>query len=173
MKRTAILLAVLVLFLAGCYDYPITKEHTIPIDPSLIGAWMHLNGKELDHDNRVVVLKFSKTEYLILNHNSKENKEMCFRGYPIKIGGISCLQLEMIGTVEGPAPNEPDPFVVVSYSVANNEELDFKFLNTDLVDTQLKSSNALKKAFLEHRDNKNLFTYFDEKVPVKYRRIRD
>ncbi|MDD5166232.1 MAG: hypothetical protein PHQ57_02440, partial [Candidatus Omnitrophica bacterium] len=76
--------------------------------------------------------------------------------------------LEVIGIKDGlPDKNEKRLFHVVSYSLIKGE-LEVKTLNTDLVSVELKSSEALKEAFLRNRDNKDLFIN-----PDKFRRIKE
>ncbi len=50
-----------------------------------------------------------------------------------------------------------DLFHVVSYELKKGI-LEIRTLDTDLVDDNLKTTEALVKAFLSHKDNKNLFT---------------
>jgi len=169
MKCVRILLVITVLFVAGCKYYsPLTKEHTISIDSSVLGLWelVPLEKEKPDPDERMLILKYSDTEYLI--QFPVEKSWMYFRGYPIKIGNVSCVQLECIGFQEGPLPKDAkELFHVVSYVLANGE-LEVKLLNDDLVSDELKDSEALRTAFLKHQDNKDLFT-----EPGKYRRTKD
>ena len=68
MKTPAILSAAAVLFLVGCvYDSPLTQEHTIPIDPAVLGLWEQIpkEGEKTNPDERILVMKFSATEYSI------------------------------------------------------------------------------------------------------------
>ncbi|MDA2939198.1 hypothetical protein MYX75_13175 [Acidobacteria bacterium AH-259-A15] len=110
-------------------------------------------------------MKCSNTEYLI--HYPIGEDGMYFRGYPIKIGDVSCVQVEVLGNEDGPLDgDEKDLFHVVSYQLEKSE-LTIKTLNTDLVDDELKDSEALKKAFLGHEGSKDLFT-----DPGKFRKIK-
>lgn len=167
MKYVAILTIPAVLFLAGCaYKAPLTKDHIIPIDSAMLGLWSQVSekGNTSDPDEQMLVLKFSDTEYLI--HFASENEKIFLRGYPIKIGKISCLQLQILGNEAGPPDkNEKDLFLVVS-CMLTNDQLVVKMLNENLVDDNLETSEALRKAFLKHQDNKNLFT-----DPCKFQRV--
>ena len=157
-----------VLFLAGCkYESPLTQEHTIPVDSSLLGLWEIVpDGKEEPRNReRMMVLKYSDTEYLI--HYPIEEGGMYFRGYSIKIGDVSCVQLQLIGTGNGPLDKDQKAlFHVASYQLVNGE-LEIKTLNTDLVDGDLKDAEALKSAFLKYRDNQELFTN-----PGRFKRMK-
>lgn len=161
MKNVTILMVVTVLFLEGCgYDFPLTKEHNIPIDLAILGLW----GPEKKKD--LVILKYSDTEYLI--HFFTNRDAVYFRGYPIKIGGIACIQLQVIGTDDGPPhPEERHAFAVVSYLLIN-DELEVRLLNTDLVSKDFRSSEAFLRAFLKYKDNKDLFV-----EPKRFNRLKD
>jgi hypothetical protein len=169
MKSVATFLVVAGLFLAGCkYDAPLTTEHSIPVDLSVLGLWEPIpeKGGQSASDERMMILKYSDTEYLI--HYPAGEDGLYFRGYAINIGGISCVQLQIVGNEDGPLRrDEKDIFHVASY-VVEDGELHVRMLNTDLVSDELKESEALRKAFLKHKDNKNLFAN-----PGKFRRVKD
>ncbi len=167
MKCIAMLLIVAVLFLAGCeYEAPLTEEHSIPVDSSVLGLWEIIpdSDKKSDAPERMMLLKYTDTEYLI--HHPTGEDGLYFRGYPIKIGDVSCVQIQWIGTAEGDIKKDDRDYNVVSYNFSNGE-LVIKTLNTDLVDDDLKDSEALKKAFLKNKDNKDLFT-----DPGKFRKVK-
>ena len=168
MKATAALLVTAVLLLAGCvYESPVTAEHTIPIDRSVLGVWRSVpeKGKE-PGDVRMMVLRYSDTEYLV--HYPAGKDGLYYRGYPVQVGKVSCVQLEVIGTEDGPLDKDAkELFCVVSYSLANGE-LEVKVLNTDLVGKELKNSEALRGAFLEYQGDKDLFT-----GPARFGRVKD
>ena len=162
MKGFSILMVVAFLFSAGCrYHSPLSKDHNISIDSSILGLW----GEKEKAKANLVILKYSDTEYLI--HFFTNRDGVYWRGYPIKITGVTCIQLQAIGTDDGPHPEENDPFAVVSYLLIN-DKLEIKLLNTDLVSNDLKSKDALNKAFSKHKDNKDLFV-----EPKMYHRVKD
>ena len=161
MKRIAVLLLVLgtVLFFATCkYETSLTKEHVMPVDSSVLGVWEPLpdEREESSADERMMILKYSDTEYLI-HYPPAGNDETYYRGYPIKVGGISCVQLQVVGTEDGmPERDVKDLFHVVSYELKKGI-LQIRTLNTDLVDNGLKTTESLVQAFLKYKDNKDLF----------------
>ena len=170
MRCIAALLIVTALFVAGCtYEKPLVKEHAIPVDSSVLGLWKPQpdEGEESGVDERMIILKFSDTEYLI-HYPPGGNDEAYYRGYPIKIGGISCVQLQVIGTEDGmPKKKAKALFAVVSYEL-KKDILEIRTLNTDLVDDDLKTTEALVQAFLNHKDNKDLFT-----DSVRFKQLKD
>jgi hypothetical protein len=167
-RTLGVLIVAVSLSIAGCkYESPLTNEHTIPIDLSVLGIWQAVpdKGEEVDESHQMIVLQYSETEYLV--HISPAKDGIYFRGYRIKIGDISCVQLQEIGTDDGPIANsEKSRFDVATYQIIDNE-LEVKTLNTDLVSESLTNPEALKAAFTMNLDNQNLFVH-----PVKYMRVK-
>ena len=162
--------ATAILLLVGCeYESTLTKEHKIAVDPAVLGVWEPIQGNDdkAKNDERMIILKYSDTEYLI-HYPPGGNDEAYYRGYPIQIGGIPCVQLQVIGTEDGmPKRDIKDLFHVVSYELKNGI-LEIRTLNTDLVGSNLKTSEALAQAFLNLKDNKDLFTN-----SVRFKQIKD
>jgi hypothetical protein len=166
MKRAALAVLVLTLFIAGCdYLAPLSAEHNIAIDPAVIGLWEEVpeGDKPPDPNDRMLILKYSDTEYLV--HYPVRKDEAYYRAYPIKVDGISCVQVQQIGTAQGDF-KEDKKYDVVTYSIFK-DEMEIKVLNTDLVGQDLRDSAALRQAFLKNKDKKNLFTN-----PGKFRRVK-
>jgi hypothetical protein len=167
MMKAAAAVCIIMIALTGClYDAPLTEEHNIPIDPSLLGRWeisvSDTNPSE-PKDN-IMILKFSDTEYLI--HYIATADMRYYRGYPIIVGGVSCVQLQVIGTPEGVPSKDTKPFIPVSYQLIEGE-LEIKIVNNDLIDEDLiKGSGALRNAFLAHKDDPQLF-----RDPARFRRL--
>ncbi len=171
MKSTAILTAIAAILLAACrYQAPLVAEHTIPIDPAVIGLWeptVGEKGKEPDANHRMLILKFSNTEYLI--RQPIGDGVIHYRGYLIKPGGKTCVQLEAIGDGKGPLGGDGDivtPFEVVSYEVKDGN-LEIRTLNSELLGKGLKTTEALQEAFLKNKDHPELFG-----DPTVYRKVR-
>lgn len=151
MKRTLFFLAIVSLILAGCrYVAPLTAQHTIPVDPALLGLWDKVDQNGEHPDERLLILKFSKTEYLIYDGS------VYYRGYNIKIGKIPCLQVQIIGGESGPDIEDVGRYDVATYAFRNNE-LRVRILNSNKVSDELKDSVSLRRAFLKHQNDKDLF----------------
>jgi len=153
--------AAILALLAGCvYLAPLAEKHTIPLDGALLGLWDVLpepgQEKKKKDGGRMLVLRFSRTEYMI--HYPVGQEGFYFRGYPIRIGDIPCLQLQLLGTDDkGPVKGKiRERYMVFSYTL-EKEGVTVKSLNTELVPKNLKSSEQLQKAFLLHRKNPALF----------------
>ena len=165
MKHSAMVLMASILIIAGCvYKVPLADEQNLPLDPSVLGLWEAVpnEGEALDPGNRMLILKYTDTEYLV--HCPTGPEGMYFRGYPVKIGDVSCVQLQEVGTADGQIKDEDRKYHVVSYSLSNGE-LEIRTLNTDLVDDNLQESAELKRAFLNNEKDKDLF-----KVLRKFRK---
>lgn len=166
MKHIGAVVIAAVLVIAGCvYEAPLTEEHTIPIDPSVLGLWEEVpeGDKPADPNERMNIMKYSETEYLV--HYPTGKYGMYFRGYPIKIEGVSCVQFQVIGNADGDIKKEERTYQVVSYALSQGE-LEVRTLNSDLVDKNLKDSAGLRQAFIKNKDNKDLF-----REPGKFRRV--
>jgi hypothetical protein len=157
--KTLILLATMLIF-AGCvYESPLSEEHTIAIDPGVLGLWEEIPDEATDSSEmeRMLVMRFSDTEYLVR-----------YRAYPIKIGKVSCIQLQSLGSGKGPLPaGENQQYLVASYQL-DARGLEVKLLNSDLVTDKISDPLLLRKAFLDHQDEENLFS-----GPGRFRRISD
>lgn len=164
MKLKIIFMIALFFLIAGCeYEISLTDEHKIPVDKAVLGLWEAVPEKGIvsdpkdrisDSEERLMVLKNTDTEYLI--HYPTGDEGFYFRGYTVRIGGVSCVQIQLIGDSNGAIKTGERMYQVVSYQFVNGE-LEIKTLNTDLVDTNLKDRNKLKKAFLMNKNKGELF----------------
>lgn len=168
--KPAIMLVIavaLALSFAGCqYLAPLSEEHNIAIDPSVVGLWEEVpeGDKPSDPDDRMLILKYSDTEYLV--HYPTKKDEMYYRAYPVKVAGLNCVQIQLIGTAEGDITRGDRKYQVVTYSMSKGE-LEIKTMNTDLIDKNLRDTGSIREAFLNNKDNRDLF-----RNPGKFRRVR-
>lgn len=167
MKAVALLMIIAGLLAAGCvYQAPLTDEHKIPVDPAVLGLWESVpdgDGASDTDRERMIVLKYSGTEYLVHYPTGKDGQY--FRGYPMKLAGVPCVQVQLIGAATGDVKTEDRKYQVVSYTLSNGE-LTLMILNTAVVDKTLKDSAALRKAFEKNKDDKVLFAN-----PGKFRKV--
>lgn len=158
MKRIIAVSGVAVFLLAGCiYDEPLTTDHSIAIDSAILGLWAEVTpeGETAPSDPELIILKFSETEYLI-HYPPRADDGIYYRGYPIEIGGISCVQLQVIGDRNGSVGKVTKRYNVVNYELKEGE-LEIRLLNTQLVSDDLKTIDELVRAFLEQKDHEALF----------------
>lgn len=160
MKLLASFTLMMTFVLAACqYVVPLSEDHNIHIDSALLGHWTMLPDKNEPGASidSMTVLQFSDTEYLI-NYVS-EGSGMFFRGYLIETGGHTLLQLQFLGTDEGPPEDSAQEhrFIVARY-VLEQGRLEVNTLNSQLVSRDLVDSQALMQAYLANIDNPELFT---------------
>ena len=156
MKWKLLFCLFLILIPLGCwYDSPFSEVQEIPLDKEVFGWWEIVSDNEAEAKERMLVLPFSKAEYLI-HYLTGEKETFYFRGYPVKIGDVAFVQLQVIGTMEGLPEKDSAPFYAVSYQLSD-DGLTVRTLNLDLVEEEVKGSEALRKAFLEHKDDPDLF----------------
>ncbi len=163
----------LIFLIAGCeYETSLTDEHKIPVDKTVLGLWEAVPEKGRvsdpkdrvsDSKERLMVLKYTDTEYLV--HYPTGDEGFYFRGYPVRIGGISCVQIRLIGDSNGDIKTGERKYQVVSYQFVKGE-LEIKTLNTDLVDKNIKDRNKLKIAFLTNKNKGELF-----RNPVRFKKV--
>jgi len=167
-KRTTLVvasaLAALAVLIACEFEVPLETAHEIAIDPALLGLWEPAEEKDREpgNDQRILILRFSDTEYLIRFPVWTTGK--FWRGYPIRVEGIDCVQLEAIGTEEGPLPPKTRRrFLVATYRLGD-DGLTVRLLNGDVVDFDAKTTDALRDDFRKHKDDPKLFG-----VPERFR----
>jgi hypothetical protein len=64
----SVIAVALVLSFAGCqYLAPLAEGHTVAVDPAVIGLWKEVpeGDKPPDPDEKMLILKYSDTEYLV------------------------------------------------------------------------------------------------------------
>jgi hypothetical protein len=144
----------LVLLGTSCiYKQPLVRENALPVDPHFIGLWEEIpENEKTSNGDRMLVLKYSDTEYLV-----QQDEELYYRGYPIKIGGLDCIQLQLIGSNNGDLATKKMKRFLVARATIENDHLEIRWLDKDLVDDDLESTKDLAKAFLKHKDNPKLF----------------
>ncbi|MGD9021155.1 MAG: hypothetical protein PVF46_05110 [Lysobacterales bacterium] len=164
MRKPAWLALLGTLLVGACvYDVPFVTEHDIPIDQAILGTWEIVS--EEDDDEQLRILRFSDTEYLVCDVDG-EGDELYFRAYAIEVGGISAVQLEFLGDNKRPVRGD-NRYLVASYRFVDGL-LEVRTLNVELVDDELTDSESLRAAFMEHKENPELFNN-----PGLFKRVTD
>ena len=157
MKRIALLGTVLSMLCTGCqFEAPLDVKSSGPIDDALLGRWQ-LESDDGDEDETLLVLPFSKHEYLV--EYAVGQGQFFYRAYPIKVGTHACVQLQVIGTQDGPVEKEDEdfkPFQVAVYRIVDGR-LQVRLLDPDVVDGAATSTVSLRQSFLKHQDSPDLF----------------
>jgi hypothetical protein len=166
MKHLLLFLVFILLCVAACeYQEPLSEKQNIPIDQALLGLWEPAPEKNEPKPSGewILALKYSDTEYMI--HYQTGSDSMYFRAYPLKIGDISCVQLQLIGDSNGPLAKSEPAYQVASVTL-NGDEVTIRMMNTSVVGHDL-AVPALREAFLKNSKNADLF-----REPVKFRRVK-
>ena len=171
MKTNLTVLSLVVLVFAGCrYVAPLSEEHVVPVDAEILGLWEEVSDAAGEKEEKVqmAILKFSDTEYMI--HYPVEGDEQYYwRAYPIEVGGVSCVQVQMLGTKNGLAGMDAKRlYQVMAYKV-EERMLGMATMNSELVSDDIKTSAELKAAFLKNKDDEDLFEKSDA---VIFRRVK-
>jgi len=158
MNFTKALMIICIMFTSACdYDVPLSAENTIPIEELGLGLWLEVHEEEtMGKPTFLNIMRYSDKEYLV--HYYQGTASFFFRAYLIKVSDRVMLQIQIIGTENGPvSTSEKDLFTVISYTI-EGDELTFSQLNTKLIDTEISNSEELRDAFIKQNDNPELFT---------------
>ncbi len=163
-------LAGVVLLLAGCqFEVPLTAEHGIAVDRAVLGVWEPVVGegeRPAREKVRLTVLPFSETEYLVSYRHGES--AFYFRGYLVELGGVRCVQLQVIGSHQGPVHEEARHlYHVFAYDVVA-DVLQTRAIHDKLIGSDLQTSDELQAAFLEHKDDADLWL-----TPDRWRRVME
>jgi hypothetical protein len=166
MKKQTWLALVGALFFGACvYDVPVTTDHAISIDETILGAWKSV---PVENEGQVQtrIFRFSETEYVV--HYLEDDWDVYFRAYPIDIGGVPAVQLEVLGDEdESVATDAAERYTVAAYRLLDGK-LEVRTLNSDLVSPDIKDSESLRAEFLKHKDHPQLFN-----EPGLFQRVED
>jgi hypothetical protein len=140
----------------GCvYEVPVMEEHTVPVDTAVLGHWESVPDDPSEKADRMLVLKYSDTEYLV--HYPTGEDGMYFRAYGVRIGELSAVQIELIGTHKGPLRDKGNRYHLLTYSL-DGGRLTIKTLNSDLISEKIGTSAELRDAIGKQAGNPDLFT---------------
>ena len=157
MRTLTLSLAIVLGLLSGCvYEVPVTANHTISIDPAVLGLWEEIPeaNKDADADAKMLVLKYSDTEYLVRYPSGKD--AMFFRAYPIKVGNLQCMQIQLLAEKDQPVAEGDRKYHVMSYRLADGV-LELKTLNKERVSDKLATSADVLKAIKANLAAPDLF----------------
>lgn len=174
MKTPLINLALLLsLILTGCsYWVPLEEANTITIDKEVLGVW--IAEEDLEKAERAqdgfIILPFSASEYLVVLKHSEGDEHLYLKGYPINVGGIDLVQIEMLILTEYDSENHEDQekrFHVAKYKI-KGDLLSVQLLSEDVVSGNIRTTSELKQVFLKNIDDPDLF-----EEPTQYKKVSD
>lgn len=174
MRALIPLIAGSILFTGCQYRAPVCEKTGLELDDRLIGEWVLIStaGKKIPTQARavrMVVGDFDGEQYFIRCSERDRSMESdpatschsCdLRGYPIKIGGTTALQIECLErSGKGFITSERPRFQVLRYRI-EKDVLELSMLNASLVPPLLRSSRQLEQRVRQHAGNPKLFRVF-------------
>ena len=150
--KTMLMAAVSVFLLNSCvFDSPFESNAKIPVDANLLGRWEEVSEKD---PNRMLVLQHSANEYLV--QYPVNEKGMFFRAYPVNLDGVTCIQLQLIGTAEGPVKVVDRKYHLFKVT-AKDDSMEMSSIDPEVLGIKSGDPAALKAAFIKHKDDPGLF----------------
>jgi hypothetical protein len=146
------------------FESPFGSEALIPVEAKLLGRWEEVAAKADAQSERMLVLQHSANEYVVEYPVGAE--AMVFRAYAVELEGTRYIQVQLLGTAEGPAKPEDRKYHLLKVSV-DGKALEMRTLEPDVLGKDRRDSARLKAAFAAHKDDPKLFG-----EPVKFRRIK-
>lgn len=151
----AVLILVILSTVACRYEFPLADPRDIMLDNRVMGAWLRYDGGQVaGRDEQLRILGYSNSAYMV--HYTVDEKALYFRAYPIEVAGLSLVQLELIGTHEGPVAGDVHRlYHVVGYQL-DDDELTVRTINTQLLGEDVDSRSDLLEAVTRHSNNNTL-----------------
>jgi len=153
MKTTA--LCALWLLLAGCvYEVPLSSESKQDVNKDLLGRW-----ETVGDDGKVVpllVLPWNAREYLV-HYPATEKDGLYFRAFVAQTGDVPIMQFQCLGTADGQVPDSPRVYHYGTFPLSG-KQLVLRLINTEVVNKDVKTSEALAKAIADRREQPDLFS---------------
>lgn len=154
-----------VVCLSSCvFEEPFGARAQIAVEAKLLGRWEEVAAKSDAQPERMLVLQHSANEYVV--EYPVGDKAMVFRAYAVELEGARYIQVQLIGTAEGPAKPEDRKYHLLKVSV-DGDALEMRTLEPDVLGKDRRDSARLKAAFAAHKDDPKLFG-----EAVKFRRIK-
>lgn len=154
----------LMMLLASCvFESPFEMTAKVPVDQALLGRWEEAASGGKSAGNRMLVLKHSENEYLVQYPDGE--KAMYFRAFAVDLAGQRCIQIQLIGTADGPVKPENRKYHLLKVAM-NGDGLEIRTIKPEVLGKDLKDTESLRAAFSAHKDQKDLFG-----DPVMFRRM--
>lgn len=153
------------IILSSCvFESPFEAEAKIAVETKLLGKWDAVSGNADGRHDRMLVLQHSANEYLV--EYPVGEKAMVFRAYAVEMAGGKYIQIQLIGTADGPVKPEDRKYHLLKIRV-DGDALEMSTLNPEVFGKPAGDSARMKAVFAEHKDDPKLFG-----EPVKFRRIK-
>ena len=162
----SLLTAILALiFLNSCvFETPFESAAKIPVDLKLLGRWEGVAAKPDVEPERMLVLQHSANEYVV--EYPTGDKAMFFRAYAVELEGQPYIQIQLLGTAEGPVKPEDRKYHLLKVSV-KDDALTLSTIDPEVLNIKAGKPTRMKAAFAQHKDDPKLFG-----EPVKFGRLK-
>jgi hypothetical protein len=158
--------------LAGCEYYfsePLAENLAVPLDQSMLGLWQFVPAKTGDPVSYLMIVAFSGSEYLFHLFSPGSDEHLYYRGYPVRIGGDTCVQLRELGENSlkkgWKAADEKKSYLVV-LATLKDANLEFGLLQVPRGEKKIEG-----RAFLrEVRRSGDIKPYLTYEYGLKYKR---
>lgn len=161
--KTMLLPLGLMMLLASCvFESPFETTARVPVDQSLLGRWEEVASKEKLAANHMLVLQHSENEYLV--QYPEGEKAMYFRAFAVDMAGQRCIQIQLIGTADGPVKPENRKYHLLKMAL-NGEAMEIRTIKPEILGKDLRDTETLRAAFTTHKCHAELFG-----DPVTFRR---
>jgi hypothetical protein len=158
MKKFILPVLIVTALAVGCvHQTPISTEHTIAIDPELLGLWERIpsEAKGDPAEDLMVILKWSETEYVAQVPRSEKGD--FYRAYLVEIGGRQVLQAHSLGSSWGEIHEDGRViYPIINYRIVEGI-LAISTMNPRVVDDNITDSEALREAILANINRQDLF----------------
>ncbi|MCX6868705.1 MAG: hypothetical protein NTV46_21380 [Verrucomicrobia bacterium] len=153
------------LLLNSCvFESPFEAVARIPTDPRLLGRWEEVRDKPEAQPDRMLVLQHSANEYVV--EYPVGAKAMFFRAYTVQLEAKPYIQIQLLGTAEGPAKPADRKYHLLKVSV-DGDAVEMRTLDAEVLGKNPGDQAHLKAAFAKHKDDLKLFG-----DPVIFRRMK-
>ena len=164
MKKLLAAVLPLLLLNSCVFEAPFEATAKIPADAGLLGRWVELRDKADGAPDRMLVLQHSANEYVV--EYPVGDKAMLFRAYAVELEGTRYIQVQLLGTADGPVKPEDRKYHLLKVTV-DGDTLAMRTLNQEVLGKDAKDTAHLKEAFAKHQDDPKLFN-----DAVKFQRIK-
>lgn len=157
--------AAALIFLNSCvFESPFEADAKIAAEAKLLGKWDDVSDSADGRHDRMLVLQHSANEYLV--EYPLGEKAMVFRAYAVEMAGGKYVQVQLIGTADGPVKPEDRKYHLLKIRV-DEDALEMSTVNPEVFGKPAGDSARMKATFEKHKDDPKLFG-----EPVKFRRIK-
>jgi hypothetical protein len=141
--------------LTGCvFEEPFEPNASIPVNRDWLGRWQEVTNDPKREANEMLVLEHSDHEYLV--EYPVGEKGMFFRAYAVDLGGSRYIQIQLIGTAEGPVKPQDRKYHLLRVEHRAGR-IEMRTINRDVLGKDQVTSEAMRTALLRETNNPKLF----------------